>query len=438
MPYSHRTQALLNYFDENDTRVREIPYTIDAQLLNTVALSLDDLELRVKREISSRALRTTPVHIDNRGVYFGAKVPNTFVLPAEGSPDPLIEGNTGSGWVALTEYDDLLPVPAGIVRDPAVAPIALTNPVILDISGAGGVQIVAPGVLPLGNILTFWLDGMTTGSVVEILIEGQKYPQPAWVNERHISGEIVRSLDNGEFFSAFPWARIDQITVRGLVTGTRLRAWILPFNLPSVLDPDRPYSDPGYRDRLFDRYASVSGKQLTFSYFGGNFGGMEYVEAYSFPTVITDCAIEPFTWGMYVCSAGKLYYADRRSQLPAGLSSTGISQEPLYGLDVRYNSSRSTASLQYVTLNPVPYGYASQGAQFRFLVTMPDGTLYVFTPAGSLAVYTPNGGWRLGIPKPIDVPLFQTGNYMFSLECQDGSGSISADVFPYFTGGPPR
>lgn len=434
MPYSHRTQELLNYFDEKDTRVREIPYTIDAQLLNTVALQIDDHERRVQREIASRALRTTPVHIDNSGIYYGAKVPNSFVLPEIGAGDPLIEGNTGSAWVTLSPYDDFLPVPAGVSRNSSLDVVALSNPLICDLSGNGLVQTVSPGVLPLGNVLTFWLDGMTTGSVVEVLVSGQRFPQPAWVNERKRSSEIVRSLDNGVFYTRFPWARVDQITVRGLVSGTRLRGWVLPVSLPYVLDPDRPYSDPGYRDKLFPRYVSVASKQLTFSYFSGNFGGMEYVESYSFPDTLVGCAPEPFTWGMYVCSGNKLYYVDRRSPVPDNLKETGLSQEPVYGISVRYNPERSIGSTHYVSITPVPYGYSAQGAQHRYVVEAPDGNPYVLTPDGALTVYSPGAGWRLGIPTAVQVPLFQTGSYMFSIECRDGSGNLTRDLFPYYRG----
>jgi hypothetical protein len=70
MHRSHLTQELQNYFDVKDPRVREVPYTIDAQLLNLAAVELEDLDLRLQRE-SGRALRTVALNIDNRGVYFG-------------------------------------------------------------------------------------------------------------------------------------------------------------------------------------------------------------------------------------------------------------------------------------------------------------------------------------------------------------------------------
>ena len=66
---SHRTQVLLNYFDISDQRVREEPYSIDAQLLNTAAIALDDSQQRIAREIASRTLATCPTGIDNRGLY---------------------------------------------------------------------------------------------------------------------------------------------------------------------------------------------------------------------------------------------------------------------------------------------------------------------------------------------------------------------------------
>src|SRR3954470_376348 len=100
MHRSHLTQELQNYFDVKDPRVREGPYTIDAQLLNLAAVELEDLDLRMQRE-SGRALRAVALNIDNRGVYFGVSVPAEVDLSA-----PTIVGKILSVPTALVPFDD--------------------------------------------------------------------------------------------------------------------------------------------------------------------------------------------------------------------------------------------------------------------------------------------------------------------------------------------
>src|ERR1039457_666235 len=88
-PISYLTQVLLNYYDETDIRVRTYPFTIDAQIFNLAANALEDLSLRYGREVNARFLETTPIQLDNQGVYYGARLPNTFVPPPDGSNPPL-------------------------------------------------------------------------------------------------------------------------------------------------------------------------------------------------------------------------------------------------------------------------------------------------------------------------------------------------------------
>jgi hypothetical protein len=72
---SHLTQELLNYFDETDVRTREIPWTIEAQLLNAAACAIEESDLRISREIRSTQLGRAPLNLDNRGVWRRIQIP---------------------------------------------------------------------------------------------------------------------------------------------------------------------------------------------------------------------------------------------------------------------------------------------------------------------------------------------------------------------------
>src|ERR1035441_10631606 len=80
---SHLTQGLLNYFDETDARVRETANTLDAQLLNTAAVSLEAHQLRVQREVDGRFLATCPLNLDNLGIYYRVQIPVNFLLSTD-------------------------------------------------------------------------------------------------------------------------------------------------------------------------------------------------------------------------------------------------------------------------------------------------------------------------------------------------------------------
>src|ERR1035438_2679629 len=128
-PISYLTQTLLNYYDETDIRVRTYPFTIAAQLFNLAANALEDLSLRYSREVNARFLETTPIQLDNQGVYYGARLPNTFVPPPVGSNPPLnvVQGQRSGVWTTLQPYDDRVPVPTRITVDTSRSVVPFTT-----------------------------------------------------------------------------------------------------------------------------------------------------------------------------------------------------------------------------------------------------------------------------------------------------------------------
>jgi hypothetical protein len=438
MKKSHTTQQLLNYFDPKDVRVRENQVTIDAQLLNVVAERLDDYELRAKRELAARTPLTTPVHLDNRGVWQAARIPAGYVLPDD-DEDVQVEGYRNGAWVALPILSDTLPKPIRVEMDPDREPIPMTNPVIMDVTGSGDDQTQVWEVkktipnLTVPARVTFYLEGLTSlSSLIDVVIDGYRYPKPAWVNERKKSSERFSMSRNGMQQTGFVWETIDKITVRNLPEGVRLRAWSLPFNVPIFIDEARPFSHAGYRERLLPRYWSIDSdnKMLLEQYYLSNFIGLEYIQSYKCEQDLKGIAIEPHTWGMYLVSDTKLYYYDRREPMPGSLSSAGITREPLYGLDVSYDVTKPGPT-RYAELRPVPYARALFSTQYRFLIEDPAGNLNILLPDGSLGAYAGAVGWRPGTPKRVSVPLNQTGTYIFTIESEDGNRGLVYDSVPF-------
>jgi hypothetical protein len=433
MHNSHTTQELLNYFDENDTRVREVPYTIDHQLLNVAAEQLDDLEQRSEREVGSRLIGRTPANIDNRGLYYEVRVPAGFDLPQEGETLPTIEGLRAGTWTTLHLYDDRLPVPAAVEYDPDINAVPLVNARFVEFTGAGdGVGDVWSILeeqdieLEFGNTLTFWLDGLYDRSgVIDIRIEGERNPRPAWINERHSDVEILSIPTNGSWQTRFAWKKIDKITVRNLPEGVKLEGWCLPINILMQRDAARPFIHSGYRDRRFPRYWQIENPLhlLTERYFAGNFSGFEYIQSYSTPEPIVDITIEPNTWGMWAASSTKLYYFDRRQSMPDHLDAMALTKEPTYGLTLDYDLDRH-GSPRAVIIRPVPYANPGQGVNYRYSVQDPEGEHFVLLPEGALVAYSGSIGWTQDIPKPIRLATIKDGTYVVTLETIDQHGRI--------------
>lgn len=431
---SHLTQVMQNYFDATDVRSRENPTSLEAQILNMAALSLEDLTSRITRE-SNQTLQTVPVNIDNGGVYYTSRVPEAFLTGPDQKSLNSVIGKLGSVETTLTIYDDTRPIPSRIELDSNNS-VTMSDPILFTIIGTGDlqaqiytVQHAYPGILPSPDQLTVWLDQIGLNqTAVNITIVGEVAPRPAWVSERKKTTEILTISAEGSVKSRNRWAVIDSVSVRGLPTNARLRGWGIPFNLPATPDVARPYTTPQDRDSLFPRYWQISSSEslLKELYRAGGLTGLELANSYLVNDTMIGVAVEPNTNGIYVASSGTLYYADRREVMP-DLSQTAIYTEPLYGLQVQLDGSKS-GYIRYVTLSGTPYSNANAIFQYRFTVNginsiLPDGSL------GPLSA-----GWRGGAPKDISFPMLTTGDYQFRLEMQDAGGILTYDAVPYRNG----
>lgn len=427
---SHITQVMQNYFDATDRRTRENSAALEAQLLNMAAVTLEDLNLRVTRE-TSQTLQTIPVGIDNGGVYYSGRVPEQFLTGPDQTSFTSVVAKKGSNLTTLSVYDDKLPVPSRL--EVTSDPVGLTNPILFTVTGTGDeqsqlftVQHVFLGSFPIPNKLTLWLDQLGLNLVDVILtITGETAPQPAWISERKKTTEVVEITSEGVAYSRNRWALIDKIDIRNLPVGVRVRGWSIPFGLPACPDPVRPYTTPEDRDVLYPRYWQISNSDslLYEMYRAGGFSGLEPVNSYSVVDILSGVAIEPFTNGMYIATANKIYYADRREYQP-DLTQTGLQTEPLYGLQVSIDISK-TGPTRYVALSAIPFANANSIFQYRYTV---NGTNSIL-PNGALGPL--NAGWRGGAPQPVSFAMLASGDYQFRLEMQDGNGITTFDVVPY-------
>jgi hypothetical protein len=434
---SYLTQIFLNYFDDSDTRVREMPWTIDAQLLNSMAQSMEMSSMRINREIKGRYLTQCPLLLDNKGVYYSVKIPSSVVLPTDSAGNLLplssvIGIDAKGGRHTLSLYDDTLPVPSRITLDTTAMPVAMSNPVLFNITGNGNAQTISIQ-MPLPNVLTFWVEGMGSYIVAAATatIKGWMFPKSPWVGSTVEDSETVTLIDIGSVESTYIWQDIDTITVNGLPPGATLTCYALPFNMPGVADPDRNYTDPGYRDFLFPRYWQVQDNLIVESYLRNRFAGFDYIQSYLAPWAPIDLAVEPNTYGLWVTDGTSLYYMDRREPIPTNLLETSIMIEPFYGLDAHYDPDYP-GNIRYAELTPVAYTNSDNLVKYRYLEQDPAGNTYVLQPEmGTLATFSGSAGWRRGSPVQFSVPLNQTGTYYFTLEQMDDQNNIVRDVVPY-------
>ena len=218
------TQQILNYFDIEDTRLRRSTAGLEVQLVNPMALELEESKLRVDRE-SRRGLANVPLNIDNRGVYYRFPIPSSVTLPVGQDgvliPPAIVQGFLNGTWVNLTSYDDTLPAPKRISVDPDRASVPLSNRLLFSMSASG----TAPAFdLPIPNTLSFSLENVTDiPAPIDILITGQTYPKTFWRGgiERR---ETISFFDAGVQTTQLTWAQIDKIQVLGLPAGAVLKA----------------------------------------------------------------------------------------------------------------------------------------------------------------------------------------------------------------------
>lgn len=429
---SHTTQVMQNYFDWTDTRARKNPTSLENQLLNMAAVELEDLDLRSFRE-SAQTLNTVPTNIDNGGVYYSSPVPNALLTgdPAQ-TVVSYVFGITGSDIIQLSPYKDTLPVPTRVsINSASIVP--LVDPIMFTCIGSGDsqarvwtVQYVFPGDFPTPNVLTLWVDqiGLNLSNVILTII-GEVFPQPAWSAERNLTTEVLKLQGEGVGVTTNRWSTIHQITVRGLPLDARLRGWSLPFNLPAVPDFARPFSIPQDRLITYERFWQIDNENsLLREMYEYGFSGLVTYNSYQITDPLRDVAVEPNTYGMYAVSNTTLYYMDRREIMP-NCAGTGLTTEPLFGLQVYPDITKEDNPVRYVVLSGVPY--AKAGAVFQYRYTVNDANCIL--PNGALGSI--HAGWQVGAPVPVSVPLLQNGDYKFKLQTQDINGVTAFDVVPW-------
>jgi hypothetical protein len=430
-------EEMLNYFPDTDERVRSLKYSLDAQLLNPMALGMEGHQRRVTREVRARSF-AAPLNLDNRGVYYKCYVPpslNLAITPdGRATPPQTVIGQLPglSEYVTLQPYDDTLPVPTRIEFDSSLGPVPLSSPLIFAADGTDYPQTLTPGPLAFPNRVSLVLSGLPDAAgAVEVTLRGAPWPSPLLGNPAP-TVEVLLMRDEGVAVSQTAYASVDSVTVRGLPSGATLQGYLF-LATGIVPDADRPAVDKDWRGFRFPRYWQLDGALLKDTYTRGRFTGFQIAESYLCSSPLTAIAVEPNTAGLWVASGTSLCYMDRRAQQPTGLSNTAITTEPLYGLDVRYDESYP-GSVRWVRITPDGYAGAANTVRYRYLITIPGTPLagtWLLTPEGALAPYTPYGGWRAGTPGGISMPLTATGTYLFTLECSDATNTITSDTCPY-------
>lgn len=429
-------QDLLNYFDENDIRIRENHNSLGAQLLNSVATQLEELQTKLAMEQSVSNMGDIPLNIDNRGVYYSIRIPFAFDLPINDlgvlQPPSTVIGQTADGQVVVVKpYDDTLPIPSRIVQDTTADVAELSNPTLCDITGTGSPVILNPGKLPIPNSLVFSIDGMgPTTSLINIKISGELDPPAVWYQDVQINSEKLIITDDGIYETKSIWSSVDTLTIHGLPSGCRLQCWFLPVNLPAVRDKGRPYTHFAYRDVAFPRFWQLDNLLLKEVYKRTRFSEYEIINPYRLPTPIVDVAPESHTSGLYITDGTTLYYGDRRTPLPERLYDTGLMQEPLFGINVFYDDSK-TDDNRWVVVQPSANARAAECVQYKYIVEDPNNNLFTLEPTGEFSVFKDNIGWNKGTPSAVSFPVTDSGTYSITLEMLDTSNVKTYDLFVY-------
>lgn len=168
------------YFDDADVRIRRGTSTLDAHLLNPLALSLEKLLLRLRREQSVLSLHKAPLNLDDHGVYYKLQIPETyeFQVRADGTfmPPTVRVYTAEERWRLATEYDDMLPVPSGISLGGDAIPCS--SFFIFNEEGNGFQQEFRPGDVVFPNHLYLQVEGPDAGEHrIEIPIQGCTAPK---------------------------------------------------------------------------------------------------------------------------------------------------------------------------------------------------------------------------------------------------------------------
>src|SRR3954447_9925413 len=426
-------QYLLNYFDDYDQRIRRGTSTIDAQLLNPFARHLEELQMRLKREYSVLDLRRAPLNIDNQGTYYKVQIPETYVFDAtaDGSlvPPTIRVFTAEQRWTIAREYDDILPVPAGleISGDSIQCPTLFVH----DAEGNGLEQEYYLGSINFPNYLYLTLEGLDANEhFVEVLIEGYTAPRTISLTGQNVTVEKL-ILDEHEIVrTRQPWAFIKRLTVRDLPAGARLRIAIAPSAFAKQLEHDRPYHHPVFRDQPLQRHWSLKNGRLFEEAFINRISGYENIQSYYCTPPMNAFALEPNTTGIFTVSGNAIYYSDRLEMMPERLTETQIYREPLYNILVNYDEAAGN-DIHKVMLEPVQNASSSLSVRFRWIMETPSGAKYCVGPDGSLIKFFQHSGWRQGQPKLLSIPLAERGTYRFVIETADIDGEIFEDVAVY-------
>jgi hypothetical protein len=442
---SHLTQRLQNYFDIEDARVRQLPYSLDAQILNAAAQSMEVHSLRYEREISGRMLASCPLSIDNRGVYYRVQLPNDFPLAADADNLPIapksVVGYRDNVIHELRAYDDLCFQPGSADYDSTRTPVRMTSPLLGTINTAL-VGSLSPGVLPIPNRISFWTQDWGAGStVLRVIITGVTWPRNLWPGTDSRISESFVVTQEGLSRSQNVWYSISSIHVYGLPEGAQMQVYAIEMNLPSVPDQTRPYMTWDDRETQLDRYWRVTPSALVESYYENSarsFPDLPVIRMVSCQVPISDLAIEPFTFGALALQspAGSLpvlLYFDRREPLPEKLAVSALTAEPNYGLSVALADDGSL--IPTVVLTTQAYANAGSESSHRYSVTDPDGiqTIYFKSPTlGWVQRPFDTYFWSPGAPASgIEFPLTKFGTYVFRLETRSGSGTVLSDATPF-------
>lgn len=432
MHYSHLTTELTNYFDEQDTRVRQVRHCLDAQVLNVAAMGLEAAELRLNREIQGRSLHQVPQNLDNRGVYQKLSLPPSLTLPFNGSellPPARIEGTLPDfTTVTVSPYDDLLPVPSRLSMDFLRQPIQVPTGIILSVNNLSSPQEFHPEALPLPGRVGFWLDSLDDYSgTVTVVVDGVLYPQIMGPDRSTTVTETLVLTQAGFAETRNIWSSITRIALYSLPSSATLTAYSLPLGWSRMLDPLRPYTHPDFRDVLFPRYWEFDDFRIRETYLSGRKSGYETITQILSPNKVTALAVEPNTYGLWVACGSQLHYLDRREPLPDRLDAAALSREPYYGVVVKFDPFKSRPDRTWLEITPEVY-HGPLYAQHRWIVEMPDREQYLLSSSdGSLVAFNQYLGWQRGAPKTISFPILEDGTYVFTLQIQDGDGTIRED-----------
>lgn len=426
-------QALMNYFDDADARVRQNRNSLDAQLLGPLASALESIQMRLNREQASTDPRNCPLNIDNFGIYHKLQVPDTyeFAAAADGSilPPSIRAFTAEKRWKMLSQYDDFLPVPSGVQI--AGDPVPCRSLIVYELAGDGLKQESMVGKLAFPNRLYLRIDNLGQGDVeVKVQIEGKTYPTTISLAGQPKTSEILVLSEENVAVTRYAWDTIDRINVWGLPAGATLRVAIAPAAFGLELEAARPVAHSAYRGMDLQRYWKLRGTHLDESVFMNRFAKFETLQSYLCSPAWSAFALEPNTYGIYGLSGSNLVYADRREAWPTNLKQSAMYAEPYYNLNVVYQDTESVTERR-VELQPIQNSRSGDCYRFRFTIEYPNGASFAVGLNGELIRLAAGAGWRSGTPKPVSIALPESGSYRFTLDSSSTNGDFAQDIVVY-------